>query len=243
MNVQALLFDVFGTCVDWYGGISRALGAALDSAPDDRRIAGLTLAWRQAYSDGIAAVNSGQAPWRRVDGILSDGLTRLIPEYGFDRPGPDQVDRINLAWRQHDPWPDTVAGLRRLRRHHRVATLSNGNLDLLIDLSEYGGLPWDRYFCADTFYRYKPDPSTYLGACRLLDLAPDQVLLAACHRGDLLAAASHGLRTAFIDRPGEYGGRMPADRAALHEFDLVCSAITELADHLETARHERAQLV
>jgi 2-haloacid dehalogenase len=232
---QALLIDVFGTCVDWYSSVSQALAAALDQAPDNPQIANLTLAWRQAYSDGIADVREGRQPWRRVDEIHAKALTRLLPQTGFALPDQTALTQLNLVWHRLDPWPDTDEGLRRLRLHHTVATLSNGNLDLLIDLAEHGKMQWDKLFCSDLFNRYKPDPETYLGACRLLELPPEQVMMVACHRGDLHAAASHGLSTAFISRPAEYGGRRSADDASAEEFDLVCSSFTELADRLQEA--------
>lgn len=230
---KALLFDVFGTSVDWYGGVTRGLGAALGRPADDPVIVDMTLAWRQAYSDGMAEVRAGRRPWRRVDEIHAEALARLLPAHGFPLPGPDELDRLNLLWHRLDPWPDTVEGLQRLRQRHTVATLSNGNLDLLIDLARHGGITWDKLFCSDLFNRFKPDPETYLGACRLLELAPGQVMMVACHRGDLQAAASHGLRTAFVARPREYGGRVTADTATRDEFDLVCASFTELADRLE----------
>ena len=232
---KALLFDVFGTSVDWYGGITRGLGAALGRSADDPAVVALTLAWRQSYTDGMAEVRAGRQPWRRVDEIHAEALARLLPAHGFDLPTADELERLNLLWHRLDPWPDTLAGLQRLRRRHTVATLSNGNLDLLIDLARHGGLPWDKLFCSDLFNRFKPDPETYLGACRLLGLAPEQVMMVACHRGDLQAAAGNGLGTAFVARPLEYGGQVEADTAAAGEFGLVCNSFTELADRLEEA--------
>lgn len=232
---QALLFDVFGTSVDWYGGVTHGLGSALGRSPDDPAIVDMTLAWRQSYFDGMAEVRAGRRPWRRVDEIHAEALARLLPAYGFELPEPDQLARLNLLWHRLDPWPDTVEGLQRLRRRHTVATLSNGNLELLNDLARHGGIEWDQLFCSDLFGCFKPEPATYLGACRLLGLAPDRVMMVACHRGDLQAAASHGLHTAFVARPREYGGRRTADQASPGEFDLVCAGFTELAERLEEA--------
>jgi 2-haloacid dehalogenase len=239
---QALLIDVFGTSVDWYSGIARALGAVLGLPPGHSRIAKLTLAWRQAYFDGIAEIRQGRLPWRRVDEIHAEALDRLLPQHGFDLTDQGALAQLNLAWHRLDPWPDTLEALHRLRRRHTVTTLSNANLDLLIDLADHGGMPWDKLFCSDIFNHYKPDPETYIGACSLLDLAPHQAMMVACHRGDLQAAARLGLHTAFISRPAEYGDTKAADEASAEEFDLVCTSFTELANRLEET-HERAKLV
>lgn len=232
---KALLFDVFGTSVDWYGSVTRALCKALDRPPDDPTVANLTLAWRQAYFDGMTEVREGRRSWRRVDEIHAEALVRLLPEHGFEVPGPEALTRLYLVWHRLDPWPDTVEGLQRLRRRHTIATLSNGNLDLLIDLARHGGIEWDKLFCSDLFKCYKPDPATYLEACRLLGLRPEQVMMVACHRSDLQAAASLGLGTAFVARPHEYGDRVAADDASTGEFDLICTGFTDLADRLEAA--------
>ncbi len=163
---RALLFDVFGTCVDWYGSVSRALAGTLGGTPEDTAIVDLTLAWRQAYFDGMAEVRAGRRHWRRVDEIHAEALDRLLPEYGFDLPDPRARSSLNRVWHALDPWPDCVEGLRRLRRRCVIATLSNGNLDLLIDLARHGGMGWDMLFCSDLFGHFKPDPETYLGAWR-----------------------------------------------------------------------------
>lgn len=229
---QALLFDVFGTCVDWYSSVARELGAlALSQGRGDA--AGMTLAWRRAYYEGMAEVTAGRQPWRRVDRIHAEGLTRLLPEWGFELPEPAELAALNRVWHRLAPWPDTVQGLARLRPGHYVASLSNGNLDLLIDLSRHAGVTWDTLFCSDLFGQFKPHPETYLGACRLLGLTPQAVMMVACHRGDLQAAAAQGLRTAFVARPREYGGQAAAEQAGPGEFDLVCTSFTELADRME----------
>jgi 2-haloacid dehalogenase len=230
---RALLIDVFGTSVDWYSGVTHALGSALDLSPGDSRIVKLTLAWRQAYFDDIAEIRQGRRPWCQVDEIHAEALSRLLPQYGFQLAHQATLSQLNLAWHRLEPWPDTVEGLYRLRRRHTLATLSNGNLDLVIDLTDHGNIPWDKLYCSELFNHYKPDPETYLGACRLLELESQQAMMVACHRSDLQAASKHGLRTAFISRPAEYGDTKAADKASAEEFDLVCASFTELADRLE----------
>ena len=234
MSPRALLFDVFGTCVDWYGGVSRAVAAAFAADGLVADAASFTLAWRRAYFDGMAEVRAGRAPWRRIDSIHRDALDALIAENRLDALSAGDRERLARAWHALDPWPDVGEGLARVRAHRWVATLSNGNLDLLIDLARHGGLAWDALFCSDLFGCFKPDPRTYLGACRLMGLEPGQVMMVACHRSDLDAAARSGLRTVFVARPMEYGAKTQADCANEGEFDLVVAGFTELAARLET---------
>lgn len=234
MQPGALLFDVFGTCVDWYRSVAATLHSVQRSlSAVDADIPAMTLAWRQAYFDGMAEVKAGRKPWRRVDVIHREALDRLLVDYGMDALDERGRAQLNQVWHQLAPWPDSAEGLRRIRRHCRVATLSNGNLDLLIDLARHGDLTWDMLFCSDLFEHFKPDPETYLGACRLLDLAPERVMMVACHRSDLQAAASFGLKTAFVHRPREFGGNRAADEAVKGEFNLLASDFIDLADQIE----------
>jgi 2-haloacid dehalogenase len=235
MPTKALLFDVFGTCVDWFGSVSAALSKVADELNPDARVSDFTLAWRQAYFDGMAEVRAGNMPWRKVDEIHREALDRLLIEYGLDQLTEQQRIQLNLIWHQLSPWPDVREGLARLRTHCYIATLSNGNLDLLMDLQRYGNLQWDTLFCSDLFQHFKPDPETYLGACRLMNLAPDQVMMVACHRSDLVAAASFGLRSAFVRRAAEFGGITPADNAEQGDFDYVAEDFIDLAQQLEQA--------
>jgi 2-haloacid dehalogenase len=235
MQVKALLFDVFGTCVDWFGSVSREIqrhAADIGCATD---VAAMTLAWRQAYFDGMAEVRAGREPWRKVDDIHREALDRLLDEYGMDALDESARLRLNRVWHHLQPWPDTRQGLHALRQDHYIATLSNGNLELLIDLARFGELPWDMLFCSDLFKAFKPDTRTYLGACDMLDLQTQEVMMVACHRGDLQAAADCGLQTGFVHRAAEFGHHRVADVAQPGEFTRVAHDFNDLAEQLEAA--------
>jgi 2-haloacid dehalogenase len=223
---QALLFDVFGTVVDWHGSVAREVGRA--GLPVDAE--DFARAWRAGYAPAMDEVRSGRLPWTTIDGLHRRILDRLLGEHGIDLPDAVRAD-LNRAWHRLDPWADVPAGLARLKARMPVATLSNGNLRLLLDLARHGGLVWDALFSAELFGHYKPDPETYLGACRLLDLPPAAVTLVAAHPGDLRAAARCGLGTALVLRPDEMGvGRGVAAYSA-GEFDLVVDGFDTLATH------------
>ena len=209
-TVRALVFDIFGTVVDWRGSVIRegeALGARLGLRTD---WAALADAWRAGYPRAMAAVNDGRQPWSTIDVLHRGILDELLPQFGLAGLPEDERVALNLAWHRLQAWPDSAPGLLRLRRRFTLATLSNGHVALLVDLARANGLPWDCVLSAELFGRYKPDPAVYLGAARLLGLAPQELMMVAAHPSDLVAAQQTGLRTAYIPRPDEHGpgGRM-----------------------------------
>ncbi len=228
-DVRALLFDVFGTVGDWRSGIAREgrrlLGAGVDAE-------GLADAWRGRYVPSMNRVRRGVLPWTGLDAPHRSSLDELLPEFVPGSADDATRRELVLAWHRLDPWPDCVAGLTALKDHHVVASLSNGNVSLLVDMAKHAGLPWDTVFSAELFGHYKPDLEAYLGAVRLLDLKPTQVLMVAAHRDDLAAARACGLRTAYVDRPLEHGeARAPQQDPAA---DLNVTSLTDLADQLRT---------
>lgn len=223
----ALVFDVFGTVVDWHGSIARevrAAGLAVDPGA-------FALAWRAGYAPAMDDVRSGRLPWTPIDGLHRRILDRLLTERSLSLE-EKACTHLNLAWHRLDPWPDVVDGLRRLKARRPVATLSNGNVSLLIDLARHGGTTWDAVFSAELFGHYKPDPEVYLGAARLLGLPPQDVTLVAAHPDDLRAAARCGLGTALVLRPHECGRNAGLPGYADDEFDLVVDGFGALADVL-----------
>ena len=138
----------------------------------------------------------------------------------------------NLVWHRLKPWPDSVAGLRRLKKKFTIAPLSNGNVALLNDMAKNAGLPWDLILGAEVAKHYKPDKEAYLTAVDLLGMKPEEVMMTAAHIGDLNAARSFGLRTAFIHRPNEYGPTRQADKATPGQFDVVAKDMVDLAAQL-----------
>lgn len=229
IEVRALVFDVFGTVVDWRSGVAREAARLLGP---DVEAGALADAWRGAYLPSMDRVRRGELPWTGLDALHRTSLDELLP--GFGAGDADEATRAELvlAWHRLDPWPDSVAGLTRLKARHVIATLSNGNVSLLVDMAKHGGLPWDTVFSAELFGHYKPDPEAYDGAVRLLGVAPGEVLMVAAHVDDLAAARSCGLRTAYVHRPREFGtsGGPPTDP----EADVSVSSLEELAESLGT---------
>ena len=222
--VRALAFDVFGTVVDWYGSIVAEVartGLPVDGGE-------FALAWRAGYQPAMQEVRSGALPWTNIDGLHRRILDRLLAERGIRLPEAEAAD-LNRIWHRLNPWPDSVAGLTRLKSRYTITTLSNGNLSLLVAMARHGGLPWDAVFSAELFGHYKPDPEVYRGAAKLLDLPPPQLMLVAAHPGDLRAAAACGLRTAYVPRPLEYGPGGAMEPWTDGEFDFVAADMGALA--------------
>lgn len=229
-NVQALLFDVFGTVVDWRGSIIDELtrfGAEKGIAAD---WAAFTDDWRGLYQPAMEEVRSGRRAWTILDVLHRESLDKLIAKHGVTGISEAEKDHINRVWHRLTPWPDAVAGLTRLKSRYIIGTLSNGNVGLLTRMAKFGGLPWDVILGAETARAYKPLPQAYLASAELLNLAPGQVMLVAAHNGDLAAAASVGLRTAFIARPTEYGPNQSRDLKADREWDVVADSFIGLAE-------------
>ena len=231
--VKTILFDVFGTVVDWRGGVIRAgesLGADKALSVDWAAFAD---AWRGEYAPSMERVRKGELPWTRLDDLHRESLERLLERFGIRGLSEEEKNDLNHAWHRLDPWPDSVGGLQRLKKRYIVAPLSNGNVSLLVEMARRAGLPWDVILSAELARSYKPDPEAYLTSASLLDLPPEEVMMAAAHPSDLRAAASLGFRTAYVHRPLEWGPQAdPPEPPGQHEFDLVTRSIEELADRL-----------
>ena len=226
---QVLAFDIFGTVVDWHGSIAREV-AAIDAQVDGSAFA---LAWRAGYQPAMQRVRSGELGWTRIDDLHRLILDDILPRFGLDHLDEAQRRDLNRAWHRLAAWPDTVAGLTRLKTRFTLCTLSNGNLGLLTNMAKRTGLPWDCILSAEVFRAYKPDPRTYLGVAQTFDLEPEQVMLVAAHQDDLAAARACGLQAAYIERPFEFGKDQPKDVSpdpanTLHARDLL-----QLADLLD----------
>jgi 2-haloacid dehalogenase len=227
-NTQVLAFDIFGTVVDWHGSIVREM-QALYPAVDGNAFA---LAWRAGYQPAMARVRSGELGWTRIDELHRLILDDLLPKFGLSHLSDAERVHLNRVWHRLDAWPDSVAGLLRLKKKFIICSLSNGNLGLLTDMAKRAGLPWDCVMSAEVFRAYKPDPATYLGVAQVFDLAPHQVTLCAAHHDDLAAARDCGLRTAYIERPLEFGAMQPKDVSPEAGNDLHARDIHALADLL-----------
>jgi 2-haloacid dehalogenase len=226
MAIRALTFDVFGTLVDWRSAMTRALreswlGADPEELADDWRVRALT---------ATQQVNAQQRPWGSFDELHEVTLTELLDERGLELSDELRAALVG-AWHRLDPWPDVKAGLERLREDRVVAALSNGNIGLLVDLARHGDLRFDCVLSAELAGIYKPRAEVYLTGVRLLGLEPGEVMMVAAHPFDLAGARAAGLRTAFIDRPLEYGPGSPAREDP--EADVSVTDLGELAAWLE----------
>ncbi len=232
MSLKALAFDVFGTVVDWRSSIIGELeefGRAHGVHADWPAMAD---GWRAGYAPAMNRVRGGELPWTRIDDLHRMILDELLAAAGITSIAEDDVDHLNRAWHRLDPWPDSVAGLARLKERFVITTLSNGNVSLLTNMAKRAGLAWDCVISAELFGHYKPDIEAYLGCADLLGVQPDELMLVAAHPSDLRAARDAGLRTAFVSRPQEYGPNQRPPKMNSDEFDFTATDFPDLADQL-----------
>jgi 2-haloacid dehalogenase len=235
-SVKALVFDTFGTVVDWRGSIvkegaawERTRGVAHGNPVDWGRFADR---WRAGYAPSMEKVRKGEMPWTNLDHLHRALLEDLLKEFHIEGLSEEEKDHWNRVWHRLEPWPDSVAGLTRLKKKYTIAPLSNGNVALLADMAKHAGIPWDLILSAELARHYKPDREAYLTAVDLLELKPEEVMMCAAHTGDLKSARSFGLRTGFIHQPNEYGPMRKADDAKPGDFDVVSSGMLDFAAKL-----------
>jgi 2-haloacid dehalogenase len=224
MDPKILAFDVFGTVVDWHGSIAaEAKRLSLPVDPNE-----FAAAWRNGYKPAMAKVRSGTLPWTKIDDLHRMILDDILKTFNITSLSESQIHELNLVWHRLNPWLDTVEGLTRLKGKFTIVTLSNGNLGLLADMAKNAGLPWDLILSAEVFRHYKPDPETYLGVAEIFNVLPEQVMLVAAHKDDLLSANACGLQTAFIERPLEFGPNF--SRQDLHREEFTTYHAKDLMD-------------
>ena len=233
IGVKALVFDVFGTVVDWRSGVAR--DAALFLAR--RQISGIdptefSDAWRRRYGPAMEEVRSGRRAFVRLDVLHRENLLAVLADYGIDAASipAEEVDELNLAWHRLDPWPDSLSGLTRLKATHIIAPLSNGNIVLMLDMAKRAGIPWDAILGAEVVQAYKPMPEAYLRTADVLGLRPEQMCLVAAHNSDLAAARQCGYKAAFVARPTEHGPGQTTDLKAEADWDVIAHDFNDLAD-------------
>ncbi len=227
-HAPILAFDIFGTVVDWHGSITREVAALYPQVDADA----FALAWRAGYQPAMQRVRSGELGWTLIDDLHRLILDELLPKFGLAHLTEVQKQHLNKVWHRLDPWPDTVDGLTRLKAKHTICSLSNGNIGLLTNMAKRAGLPWDCVLSAEVFRAYKPDPATYLGVARVFDVPPGDVMLVAAHQDDLAAARACGLRTAYIERPLEFGAKHPKDVSPDAANTFHAKSLVHLAEQL-----------
>jgi 2-haloacid dehalogenase len=231
-SVKALVFDVFGTVVDWRTSVTReveALAKRKGLTIDGAKFAD---AWRGQYRPSMERVRTGELPWTKLDRLHRMILDRVLVDFGVSGLTEAETDALNHAWHRLQPWPDTVAGLTRLKKKFILAPLSNGNISLMTDLARHGRLPWDCILGAELVRHYKPDREVYQSAADFLDLRPADVMMVAAHLGDLRAAKGVGLRTAFVTRPLEFGPGGKPDLNPDASVDISAKDFNHLATQL-----------
>ncbi len=233
-QIKALLFDTFGTVVDWRTSLVCELSKFGQNKGVVTDWALLTDEWRAAYYPSMDRVRKGELPWTTLDALHRQSLELLVKKLGISGLTAEDLDELTNAWRRLRPWPDVLEGMQRLSTRYLLGPLSNANIALMVRLRKFAALPWDFVFGADLWRHYKPSPEAYRGAYKLLGLPPNEVMLVAAHNDDLRAARSEGLCTAFIPRPDEYGPRQQKDFAAEEEWTVIASDLRDLASLLSS---------
>ena len=225
---KVLAFDIFGTVVDWHGSIAREVDAMALQVDGGE----FSLAWRAGYQPAMKRVMSGELGWTLIDDLHRMILDEILAQFNITHLTEAQKRHLNKVWHRLDAWPDSVAGLTRLKAKFTICSLSNGNLGLLTNMAKRAGLPWDCILSAEVFRAYKPHPSTYLGVAKVFDIDPGEVMLVAAHQDDLAAARGCGLQTAYIERPHEFGRQRPKDVSTNPANTWHATNLLALADQL-----------
>ena len=224
--VQALIFDVFGTCVDWRSSVARDVAAMLPTVDAEA----FATAWRAEYDPAMARIREGGRGYVPLDDLHLENLDTVAHQTGVTVP---DSAALNAAWERLDPWPDVVEGLGRLKRDHIIAPCSNGSIALMTRLARYADLPWDCILGAELAQDYKPKPAVYLACCAALRLPAQDVMMVAAHNNDLHAAQACGLQTAFVPRKTEHGPGQTVDLEPDGDWDICAPDFITLASHLE----------
>jgi 2-haloacid dehalogenase len=232
-HVKAVVFDTFGTVVDWRSGIARSAEPFiakynLPIAPES-----FADAWRERYQPAMEPIRAGTRGYVPLDVLHRENLVGLLADLAPPHQWPDdEIDDLNRAWHRLDPWPDAVAGLARLKRQYIIGPLSNGNIALLVNMARRASLPWDVILGADISRTYKPHPTAYTATAAALGIAPRECMLVAAHNSDLAAARRAGLATGFVPRPTEHGPGQTTDLAPDDAWDVVAEDFGQLAERL-----------
>ncbi len=224
-TLKALIFDVFGTCVDWRSSVARDVAQHLPSTD----ATAFAIAWRAEYDPSMARIRDGGRGYVPLDDLHRENLDRVARDFDVRVPDPEALNR---AWERLDPWPDVLPALARLKPRYILAPCSNGSIGLMTRLARYAGLPWDCILGAEIARNYKPEPAVYLASCAALRLKPSEVMMVAAHNDDLAAARAAGLKTAFVPRPAEHGPGQASDLEPASDWEIAARDFEDLADRL-----------
>lgn len=231
-GIEALVFDVFGTVVDWRSSIIADLTGFAKRRGLSADWTAFTDEWRALYQPALEEVRSGRRPWTILDVLHRESLVTLLARHRIEGLSEAEIDHLTRCWHRLHPWPDSVAGLTRLKTRYIIGPMSNGNVGLLTRMAKFAGLPWDVILGAETSGAYKPMPQSYLRCAELLNLKPGAVMLVAAHNKDLQAAHDVGLATAFVARPTEYGPAQTRDLAPNGPWTVVAADFHRLAGRM-----------
>ncbi len=231
MQPQAVIFDVFGTCVDWRSGVASVALEFFRARSIEIDPIAFADAWRAQYQPAMAVIRAGDRGYVDLDVLHRENLDRVLTANGLaDQLGEDDRNRLNHAWEKLPAWPDVVPGLTAIRDHAIIAPCSNGSIALMTRLARFAGLPWDCILGAPIARNYKPQPVVYLQSCAALRLDPSEVMMVAAHNDDLAAARKAGLMTGFVARPTEHGEAQTSDLGPAGDWDVVADDFVALAD-------------
>jgi 2-haloacid dehalogenase len=230
-GVKALVFDTFGTVVDWRNGVAREAERILKPMGYDLDWLAFAEAWRKEYGPSMEEVRSGRRPFVKLDILHRENLDRLRPRFKLEKLDESTLAELNLAWHKLDAWPDVGPAFARLHKRFLMAPCSNGNIALMANVARRNNLPWDAILGSEIAQGYKPQPKVYLATCEAFNLKPEQVMMCAAHSGDLSSAQKLGMRTGHIGRPGE-GGPGTGETEPNGSFDVVAKNFHDFADKL-----------
>src|ERR1700761_8797027 len=232
-GVKALVFDVFGTVVDWRTSLINDFTKWANANGKQGDWVALVDGWRAVYAASMDVVRKNpQNGYVILDVLHRQSLEKLVDQLGIKGLSDADLHHLTMGWHRLHGWPDSVAGLTRLKTKYIISPLSNGNVALLTNMAKFAGLPWDLIMSAELFEHYKPDREAYLGAAKLLCLRPEQVMMVAAHNSDLKAAQGNGLKTAFVARPTEYGPLQKHDFEATGDWDIVAKDFGGVAERM-----------
>ena len=235
LEVKALLFDVFGTVVDWRTGIAIEVQMIAKKYNIELNADDFADAWRAEYQPAMEQIRSGKRSFTILDILHLENLKKIAPRFNLNNLSNEDLNFLVSAWHRLPGWPDSSQGLNKLKKKFILATQSNGNIALMVNMAKYSNLSWDVILGAEVLGHYKPEPEAYIKACKALNLKPSECLMVAAHDDDLKAASLQGMKTAYVHRPFEYGKDKLFDIAEVNDYkgnrnwDIVSRDFNDLA--------------
>ena len=238
LKVKALLFDVFGTVVDWRTGIAREVESIAKKNDISLDPFDFADAWRAEYQPAMEEIRKGRRSFTVLDILHMENLKKIAPKFNMHNLSDDDFEFLVTAWHRLPGWPDSSDGLNLLKKKYILASQSNGNIALIVNMAKFSNLNWDVVLGAEVIGHYKPEPEAYLKACNALNFKTEECLMVAAHEDDLKAARQQGMKTAYVHRPFEYGKDKLFDIAEVNDYkgnngwDIFSRDLNDLAKQL-----------